>query len=436
MTQVIDTDAYYLKKLKPRLHVLLIDSDTPMSLTSSVSGENYRNWWPHPIMKSFMDRSIELLEDIHNQAEQRIIATRNGYLLASRDAQPEALLSNLRDTYTQTDQLRFHATAHDYASALSTNTDGVDVLSSPQIIRQYYPGFDKELRTLVHIRRGGCIASHALGSYMLSEFKGNKGVIQSGMLTEMHYAAQFQLTVQSKAGARSVRAASVVNAGGPFAGDIAALLGVTLPIENVLQQKIAFADHANSVDRRQPFAIDLDSQLLDWNQEERDTLREDPKLAFLADTMPGAIHCRPEGGVHGKYIKLGWAYNTKASHVVRKAALDSHFPEIVLRGAARLNPGLKHYYNGFPREFTHYGGFYTMTAENWPVIGETPVPGFFVTCALSGFGTMAAPAAGELTALHVLGDSLPTYAVALSLKRYKDAALMNELAMLHSNGIL
>ena len=51
--------------------------------------------------------------------------------------------------------------------------------------------------------------------------------------------------------------------------------------------------------------------------------------------------------------------------------LQEHFPEIVLRGAARLNPRLKQYYQGFPRDFTHYGGYYTMTEENWPLIGNT-----------------------------------------------------------------
>lgn len=28
--------------------VVVIDSGDPMALTSAQSGENYRNWWPHP----------------------------------------------------------------------------------------------------------------------------------------------------------------------------------------------------------------------------------------------------------------------------------------------------------------------------------------------------------------------------------------------------
>ena len=57
--------AYYLKQLRPTLSVALIDERQPMSLTSAASGENYRNWWPHPVMKQFMDHSIALLSLIH-----------------------------------------------------------------------------------------------------------------------------------------------------------------------------------------------------------------------------------------------------------------------------------------------------------------------------------------------------------------------------------
>ena len=48
---------------------------------------------------------------------------------------------------------------------------------------------------------------------------------------------------------------------------------------------------------------------------------------------------------------------------------DDRFPEVVLHGAARLNPRLKVYYERLPRTMSHSGGYYTMTKENWPLIG-------------------------------------------------------------------
>jgi len=46
---------------------------------------------------------------------------------------------------------------------------------------------------------------------------------------------------------------------------------------------------------------------------------------------------------------------------------------------------------------------------------------------MSGFGTMAACASGELCAQRLLEIELPYYAQKLSLSRYKNDAFMNEL---------
>ena len=51
----------------------------------------------------------------------------------------------------------------------------------------------------------------------------------------------------------------IVNAAGPFAAAIAAMLGEHLELECVFQQKIAFEDRHGAIPRNMPFAIDLDS---------------------------------------------------------------------------------------------------------------------------------------------------------------------------------
>jgi glycine/D-amino acid oxidase-like deaminating enzyme len=48
------------------------------------------------------------------------------------------------------------------------------------------------------------------------------------------------------------------------------------------------------------------------------------------------------------------------------------------------------------------------------------VQGAYVIGALSGYGLMAACAAGELLADHLTGSPLPDYAPAFSLERYAD----------------
>ena len=85
---------------------------------------------------------------------------------------------------------------------------------------------------------------------------------------------------------------------------------------------------------------------------------------------------------------------------------------------------------------SHYGGYYTMTPENWPLIGPMGTPGAFVAGALSGFGTMAACATGALCAAWVCGAALPGYARVLSPARRGDAGLMVGLLAAGSRGVL
>lgn len=432
--------AYYLCQRQPNLRVVLVDDAAPMALTSAQSGENYRNWWPHPIMKSFMDRSIELMEEISRNTNNRIQLTTRGYLLATRKSAEGDLLDNLCDTFIDTDALRRHTSTTSYQRALQAPSgvpaDGVDIVESGQTIAECYPRFDPSLKTLFHIRRGGMLSAQQMGSVMLELIRKNGGRIIRGSVTELAANGRFTVTITNDNQTSSIQTDVVVNAAGPFVNSIANMLSIELPVINVLQQKIAFEDTQKSIERNLPFAIDLDEQTINWSADERDALTADASLEFLTNTMPGSIHCRPEGGDHGNWIKLGWAYNQKSSMPSRTPSLDAFFPEIVLRGATRLQPRLEHYLNRFPRNFSHYGGYYTMTEENWPLIGETEIPGFYTAAALSGFGTMAACGTGELIASAIIGNTLPGYASDLSGKRHQNKTLMAEINALQSRGIL
>src|ERR1044071_5787902 len=68
--------------------VTLIDRGNPLSLTSDKSTEAYRNWWPGPDwqMTAFMDRTIDMMEEIARGTGNRINLNRRGYLFATADA--------------------------------------------------------------------------------------------------------------------------------------------------------------------------------------------------------------------------------------------------------------------------------------------------------------------------------------------------------------
>ncbi|RYF67824.1 MAG: FAD-binding oxidoreductase, partial [Comamonadaceae bacterium] len=309
--------------------------------------------------------------------------------------------------------------------------DGVDVLLDTGLIRQAFPGFAQDVRSVIHIRRAGSISAQQLGQYMLEEIRAAggkliraelKGVAQTGA-----HGTAFTLELASDTGVQSIRAQRVVNAAGPFLKDVGAMLGEDVPVTCVYQQKIAFQDREGAISRAMPFTIDLDGQTLTWSDEDRELLAGDPDTRKLVEPMPGGIHCRPDGAVDGNWIKMGWAYNHAPSDPHGEAPADPQFPDSVLRAGSRLHPGLAAYIGRLPRGAHHYGGYYTMTEENWPLIGPMKTEGAFVAGALSGFGSMAACATGSLCAAWVAGKPVPAYARSLSAERYQDAALMSRL---------
>lgn len=430
--------AYHLKKADERLSVALIDYGEPMALTSAQSGENYRNWWPSPVMKAFTDRSIDLMEVLAEESGGRFAMSRRGYILATRAERIGPLLDDLRDGYG--DALRLHDSLRSSGyrppddEDWRTAPDGVDLLLDPALIRRHFPWYDPALTALLHIRRGGAVDSQQMGQVMLERFRQAGGRRLRARVVGLEARDGFDLRFEGAEPA--LRARRIVNAAGPFLNELAGMLGELLPVRNVLQQKIAFDDRAGAIPRGMPFSIDLDAQQLDWSDDEREALAADPDLGHLAGELPGGVHCRPEGGDGGTWLKLGWAINEAESPPSREPALDESFPEIVLRAAARLNPALKTYYGCLPRSRVHYGGYYTMTEENRPLIGPMATEGAYVAGAMSGFGTMAACAAGELCAAWIAGGPLPAYGAALAPGRYDDPALMAELRDQRSRGIL
>jgi len=406
--------AYYLCAERNKNSVLLIDSRQPMSYTSAQSGDNYRNWWPHRTMTDFMNDSIDELDRLSRDSDNVFQMTRGGYALVTRRV--------------------------DVTNVVSEIPGDIDVEVISDDIPTRFPALSSDINNVIHICRGGDISGQQLGQYLLEKYRAAGGKRIPGAVISIARDARYRLDLKQPEGVQTVHADIVVNAAGPFTSHIARMLGVDLPITNVYQQKIAFEDHRNAIPRDMPFSIDLDEKFLDWSDEDKALIAEDSELQWLIDAFPGGTHCRPDGGVNGKWVKLGWAYNKEVSEpqedMANEPAIDGHFPEIVIRGAAQFIPALKQYVEQPPQRFSHYGGYYTMTEENWPLIGPLDNHGAFVVGALSGFGTMAACAAGKLCTATICGDKLPSYASNLSLERFRDANLMAELTGNSNKGLL
>ena len=98
--------------------VVLVDAGQPMAFTSARSGDNYRNWWPHPAMAALTSRSIGLMERIARRTGNRIGMTRRGYAAATREADVERFVDELRfdfeDASGQFLRIHSHASARTY----------------------------------------------------------------------------------------------------------------------------------------------------------------------------------------------------------------------------------------------------------------------------------------------------------------------------------
>jgi len=439
--------AYYLCKKYQRKSVLLIDARDPMSYTTAQSGDNYRNWWPSELMTQFSNHSIGLMHDIARVSSNVLQMKQRGYALATRRKKIDDLVATLEANYEKSAGLiRLHAKTPSpsyqtpYAQNWDSPIDGADILSNKALIKDIFPAFSPDIEHVLHIRKAGDISSQQMGQYMLQQIKPQGCERLRGRVRGITRKDRYHLDVKTNGGAVMVNADMIINAAGPHVNKIANMLGVDLPVENIFHQKLAFEDNLGAVPRNQPFSIDIDETTLDWSDDERLALADDADLSWLTKPIDGGIHCRPEG--MGQWIKLGWAYNRQASRpdstkeLIEDPMFNANFPEIVLRGASTLNPNLTPYIESLPANRVHYGGYYTMTKENWPLIGPLDQSGAFVAGALSGFGCMAACAAGSICADWVCDGQRPEFANALSLKRYEDPVLIEQMAQSNDVGLL
>src|SRR5215211_9381485 len=107
--------AYHLAVKQGMRNVVLVEPGAPLALTSDKSTEAYRNWWPGPgdAMVAFMNRSIDLLEDIARATDNRIQLNRRGYVYATADPARVPLLRQAAEEAATlgTGPLRIHDTS-------------------------------------------------------------------------------------------------------------------------------------------------------------------------------------------------------------------------------------------------------------------------------------------------------------------------------------
>jgi glycine/D-amino acid oxidase-like deaminating enzyme len=428
--------AYHLAVVHGCANVVLVEAENPLSLTSDKSTEAYRNWWPGPdqAMTAFMNRSIDLLEDIARASANRINMNRRGYLFASAD---EAKVAWLIDMARLAEghgagAVRLHDGGDAYRPSPEPGVDatltGADIITDKRLIRRHFPYLAPETCVVAHARRAGWLSAQQLGMVMLEAARERGVGLVRGRVARVDWRGGRVRSVEvERDGSReTLEATHLVLAAGPMLKPLASSMGLELPLFAERHLKISLSDSLGVVPREAPMLIWLDAQRLPWSDDERALLAADDATRWLTEPFPPGVHGRPDGSGSATTLLVLFNYHNEATEVVFPLPEAEHYGEIALRGMSTMVPALGAYVERGARPYID-GGYYIKTRENRPLIGPTPIEGLFLSSAYSGFGIMASGAGGDLLARHVLGLELPDYAPAFALARYQDPAYVARL---------
>jgi glycine/D-amino acid oxidase-like deaminating enzyme len=397
-------------------------------------------------MVSFMNRSIDILEELAHESGNMFHLNRRGYLFAT--ATP-ARIADFRRVAEEASHLgagplRYHTGQpgdppyHPApADGFTGQPTGADFILDPALIRKHFPYLSERTVGVLHARRCGWFSAQQLGMYLLEQARSRGTALREARVEGVEVAGGRVKTVRLRQNGVPARISTpvFVNAAGPYLKEVGRMLGVDLAVFSELHGKIAFNDHLRVLPREAPLLIWTDPQYVPWSEEERGMLAESKETKWLLEELPVGVHGRPEGRKESGMWLLLWTYDMEPVEPTFPPRFDPRYPEIVLRGMTTMLPALTAYFDRIPKCVVD-GGYYTKTRENRPLIGPLPVEGAYVIGALSGYGQMASSAAGELLARHITGGRLPSYAPAFSVDRYQDPEYLKLLETWGASGQL
>ena len=202
--------------------------------------------------------------------------------------------------------------------------------------------------------------------------------------------ATFEVTTTRE----SVSTPVVVNCAGAWAAEIAAMAGISLPVEPLRRMLVP----------TEPFD-------------------QFPHTAPMIVDMSTGFHFRPES----RGFLLAW--NDPEETPGYKTDFDPSFIEKILTRAADRVPVFENVEVNPQRA---WAGLYEMTPDHHPILGESPeVPGFFFANGFSGHGVMHAPATGKiLSDLILTGKTDLIEASLLNFSRFAEGRMIHETAVL------
>ena len=336
--------------------VLLEMRDGLSTLTTPASAECFRAQFAEPAMAALAIPSIEMFEnfdEVIGIAGYHISLKQQGYLFLTDDAETVA---DLKENVEQQHQLGVTDSEYLERDEILTRFPFI----SPSVLAATFRQRDGWL-SCHETTQGfakGCDARFFINTKTTGIQVDNKGICG----------------VETNRG--SLQCRIVVNAAGPFAGEIGRMVNVELPLEPVRRQK-AYLTTSAAIPQDAPFTVNVNNN----------------------------SYWRPEPGG----VIIGWVDSDEpVSPPSEKVHTDWEFPAIALDKVKQLTPLFEEVEQTVRQpDMNTSAGHYVYTPDDQPLIGPVPdVPGFYVNCGYWA-GVMLSPEAGKRTADLVTGKLDP-----------------------------
>ena len=184
-----------------------------------------------------------------------------------------------------------------------------------------------------------------------------------------------------------IKTRMVINAAGPWAGQVGQMAGVHIPITPIRRQMFT-TNPLKDIPKDFPFVIDFARSLY--------------------------FHREGEGlliGMSNQNEKPGFDQN-----------VDEDFELVNLEAAVERMPLLER-----ASRASHWAGLYEVTPDAHPIYGKTHVDGFLICGGFSGHGFMHGPVSGKLMTELILDGTFSTVDVSmLDLARFDEGRLIKE----------
>jgi sarcosine oxidase subunit beta len=352
------------------LKTILVEMRDGLStLTTTASIESFRAQFTEPAMAALALESIQVWENfaqVTGLEGYAIDLHHGGYLFLTTD---EAVVADVRTTVDG---------YHKVGVTDSEFLDGAEVL-------RRWPWLSPEIKAAAYRARDGWFSAHEVTQGFARAADQALFYLRT-RATGIETDARGVSAVITDRGRIDTRV--VVNAAGPFAGQVARWVGLELPIYQMRRQRVFVAPHAK-IPAEAPLVMDVDNESY-WRPETGGALLgwhdpEEPKSDPMED---------PQG--------------------------DWDFPAMTLEKVARLSPFWMEVVEDLKQEdLSVYAGQYVHAPDDQPILGPVDgIPGFHLNCAYWP-GVMLSAAAGRWTCDMIVGRMDPR-ANPLRLSRFEE----------------